>query len=279
MAQTLDSNFRVVKIKRSELRPGDVIVRSTISDDCSLARQSRPRYRRRISSVDRFDFPPDHRNRGTLTRRKQTARPYAPQDQYDSEGSVPPRGRIPASAKQRRGRGPQSDHGRGDANADSSSSSASSDLGCTSDDEKLKKKAKWKKWGAIGLAGVATIHAVHGVHETVEKTQKRRKELAEGKISEDEAKKRKNKGRWKTAADVGIAGVWIKSAYDEIKEYTEARKEHSEACERTEERHQKRIERAKAMKRGDYMGRHAINGNKREDDVADGDFDYDSDYD
>jgi hypothetical protein len=120
-----------------------------------------------------------------------------------------------------------------------------------SDDEKVKHKAKLKKWGAIGLAGVATIHAVHGVHETVEKTAARRKEVAEGKISEAEAHKRKSKGNWRTAADVGIAAVWIKSAYDEIKEYREARKEHVEACERSEERHRKRLERDKGDKRGE----------------------------
>jgi hypothetical protein len=119
------------------------------------------------------------------------------------------------------------------------------------------------KWGAIGLAGVATIHAVHGVHETMEKTTARRKELAEGKISEGEAHKRKNKGKWKTAADVSIAAVWIKSAYDEIKEYREARKEHAEACERSEERHRKRLERAKVVKRGEYKGHHFGDGYER----------------
>jgi hypothetical protein len=122
----------------------------------------------------------------------------------------------------------------------------------------LKKKAKWKKWGAVGLAGVATIHAVHGVHETVEKTRARHKELDEGEISEGEAHRRKNKGRWRNAANVGIAAVWVKSAYDEIMEYREAQKEHMEACERTEERHKQRLERAKAIKRGEYKGHHEM---------------------
>jgi hypothetical protein len=135
---------------------------------------------------------------------------------------------------------------------------SSSDLGNTDDDDKIKKKAQWKKWGAISLAGIATIHAVHGGYETYEKTQHRRRELAEGKISEDEAKQRRKRGRWRTAADVGIAGVWIKSAYDEIKEYREVKKEYSEVCEKGEERHKKRVERAKAMQSGKYSGQHEL---------------------
>jgi hypothetical protein len=141
----------------------------------------------------------------------------------------------------------------------------------------MKKKAKLKKWGAIGLAGVATIHAVHGVHETVEKTATRRRELAAGTISEGEARKKKSTGRWRTAADVGIATVWLKSAYDEIKEYREARKEHVEACERGEERHRKRLVR----KRGESRGRRGLDRRERrrfESDADDEDYD-DYDYD
>jgi hypothetical protein len=62
----------------------------------------------------------------------------------------------------------------------------------------------------------------------------------------------------RNAADVGIAAVWIKSAYDEMKEYREAKKEHAEVCENTEERHQKRIERAKQIKNREYKGHHAM---------------------
>jgi hypothetical protein len=87
--------------------------------------------------------------------------------------------------------------------------------------------------------------------------------VAEGEITEGEAHKKKNKARLKTAADVGVAAVWIKSAYDEIKEYREAKKEHAECCERQEERHQKRLERAKAIKRGEYQGHHPLDDYKK----------------
>jgi hypothetical protein len=237
---------------------------------------SRPELARRASSLDRRDFPAPYRNDGAelnrtrhrrrrrtnrreqedsqdqddsedsippqSRRRRGEGRNYArSQSHYDSEGSIPPRQRRSASARHREDKGERKL--RKDADATSSS-----DLGCTDDDKKTKKKAQWKKWAAIGLAGVATIHAVHGVHETVEKTQHRRKELAEGKISQEEAKKKKTQGRWKTAADVGIAAVWLKSAYDEIQEYREVRHEYAEVVEKGEERHKRRLERAKSAR-------------------------------
>jgi len=238
MAGYSHPNSTIIKIKRSELRPGDVLL-GPAPRDLPLGRP-RPRYLRRTSSLDRNDFSDPYRGRGTIARRREQP---DPSDQYDSEGSVPPQSRKLTSENRR-------DTDRGNSNRNRSSSASSSDLGCTDDDEKNVKKAKWKKWGAIGLAGVAGIHAVHGVYETIEKTKERRKELEEGEISEEEAKRKKNRARWKEAANVGIAGVWIKSAWDEIKEYREAQHEHAEICEKAEERHRKRIERAKANKRG-----------------------------
>jgi hypothetical protein len=122
----------------------------------------------------------------------------------------------------------------------------------------MKKKAKWKKWGAIGLAGIATIHAVHGGYETYEKTQARHKDEADGTISGKEADKKKKNAGWKTAADVGIAAVWIKGAYDEIKEYREVRKEYAEVCEKGEERHRKRLEKEKATRGAKNKGENAL---------------------
>jgi hypothetical protein len=312
MAQYYKRNTTILKVRASEIQPGDIILGPAPSDlppdlrlvrlqqprerDMPLVRLPRPGYLRRTSSLDRDDFLTSYRGTGTITRRRTRRRGQLDEDQYDSEGpiarrrtrrrdqpdsqdqynsedivarrrtrrrdqpdlqdqygsegSIPPRSRRSASTKQKR---QQSNR---DGNA--SSSASSSDLGCTDDDEKSKKKAQWKKWGAIGLAGVATIHAVHGAHETFEKTQARRKELAEGEISEGEAHKKRNKAKWRTAADVGIAAVWIKSAYDEIKEYREAKKEHSEVCGRGEERHRKRLERSKAIKSGEYKGHHPL---------------------
>ncbi|QDS68970.1 hypothetical protein FKW77_008916 [Venturia effusa] len=250
----------VIRVRRSEVQPGDVILGPAPLERSVAPRRPRPQYSRRSSSLDGdkfFQLAP--------SRRRELAGRRDPRDeneqQYDSEGSVPPRARRPLPARQSR----QRDGRERSRNAedDTSSSVSSSDLGCTDDDEKSKKKARLKKWGAIGLAGVATIHAVSGVHSTIEKRKKRQEELAHGDISEEEAERRRNKGRWKNAANVGIAAVWIKGAVDEIKEYREVAKEYEETCEKGEERHRRRVERAKAITRGEYQGTHKLTPEER----------------
>lgn len=265
MAQYGYSNPRsnVIRVRRSEVQPGDVILGPAPPERSLVSRRPRPRptYPRRASSLDGDDFyERDSRGRGQLARRTDPRGQY---DQpYDSEGSVPPRARraIPPKPNRQRDGRERNRTGRDDT---SSSSESSSDLGCTDDDDKSKKKAKLKKWGAIGLAGVATIHAVSGVHSTIEKGKKRREELADGDISEEEAERKRNKGRWKNAANVGVAAIWIKGAVDELKEYREAAKEHRETNKKSEERHQMRIERARAITRGEYQGTHRLTPKER----------------
>jgi hypothetical protein len=261
-------NSAVIRVRRSDVQPGDVIL-GPAPRDLPLATRPRPRpqYLRRASSLDGDDFyGPGPRGRGQVARRRDPRDQY---HQYDSEGSIPPRSRRPIPPRQNRQKDNRNRSGKVDSSS-SSSSASSSDLGCTSDDEKLKKKAKLKKWGSIGLAGVATIHAVAGVHSTIEKRKKNREELQEGEISEHEAERRRNKGRWRNAANLGIAAVWIKGAVDEIKEYREATKEHQETIEKSEERHLKRIERAKAIKKGEYKGHHVLDEDERRKYLRDG---------
>lgn len=248
----------VIRVRRSDVKPGDVILGPAPAERSLVPRQRpRPQYPRRASSLDGDDFyDRNPRGRGQVIRRRN------PRDDYDSEGSVPPRSRRPIPSRQNRPQRDERERNR-KGKDEGSSSVSSSDLGCTDDDEKIKKKAKLKKWGSIGLAGVATVHAVAGVHSTIEKRKKRQEELADGEISEEEADKIRNKGRWRNAANVGIAAVWIKSAVDEIKEYREASKEHREIIEKGEERHRMRIERAKAIKRGEYRGTHRLSPEER----------------
>jgi hypothetical protein len=78
-----------------------------------------------------------------------------------------------------------------------------------------------------GLATVATIHAVHGVYGGVQKRKQRMKELEEGKITPEEARKRRIKANTKDALSVGLAALGIKGAYGEWKEVNEKRKENS----------------------------------------------------
>lgn len=231
-------NSVVLRIPRSEIKHGDVIL-GPAPRDLPIAR--RPRLDRRASSLDRDDFRVSRNDTGArVTRYRQE------QDPYESEASIAPRARPRAPGRR----------GQRRTTERSSSPSSSSDLGSTTDDEKQKHKAKLKKWGSIALAGVATIHMVHGVHETVEKARERRQELAEGDISGSEAERRKRKARWKNAANVGIAAVWVKSAVDEIKEYREAKHEHVELIEKAEERHRKRVERDRAIMSGQYRQRY-----------------------
>jgi len=268
-----NANSAVIRVRRSEVQPGDVILGPAPPERSLVPRQRpRPQYPRRASSLDGDDFyRPNPRRRGQVLRRRDPRDQYG---QYDSEGSVPPRDRCSIPQRQNQQRGNRN----GTDKDDTSSSASSSNLGCTSDDEKIKKKAKLKKWGSIGLAGVATIHAVAGVHSTIEKRKKNREELEEGEISEAEAEKRRNKGRWRNAANVGIAAVWIKGAVDEIKEYREATKEHQEIIEKSEERHRKRIERAKAIKKGEYKGSHHLNDEERRKYLRDVEEDSDRDH-
>jgi hypothetical protein len=278
MAQYSNYNTTILKVRPSEVQDGDIILGPAspqLPINLPPLHLPQPRYLRRVSSLDRDDFSVPYSDRRITARgysrrqdrpdrerydslesvaRSHTRRRRRPvlRDRYDSDGSIPPQSRRSPRTKQEQKRQ------QSNRNSSSSSSSSSSDLGCTEDDEKNEKKAKWKKWGTIGLAAVATSHAVHGAHETFEKAQARRKELAEGKISEGEAHKKKKNARLRTAAEVGIAGIWVKGAYDELNEYREAKKEHAEIREKSEKRHQKRLERAKAMKRGDYRGTHAM---------------------
>jgi hypothetical protein len=283
MSQYSNYNTTILKVRPSEIQDGDIVLGPTpqqLPITLPPLHLPRPRYLRRVSSLDRDDFSVPYSDRRIATRRytrrqdgpdrdryesadsvarKPRRRRHQPvfRDRYDSDGSIPPQPRRPLRRKQEQKRQ------KSNRNSSSSSSSSSSDLGCTEDDEKNEKKAKWKKWGTIGLATVATIHAVHGAHETFEKAQARRKELAEGKISEGEAHKKKKNARLRTVAEVGIAGVWVKGAYDELMEYREAKKEHAEIREKSEKRHRKRLERAEAIKRGDYRGSHAMDDHDR----------------
>lgn len=262
MAQYGYTNPRsdVIRVRRSEVQTKDVILGPAPLERSLVPRRPRPHYLRRASSLD-GDHASDPRGRGQLERRRDPQHQY--DQQYDSEGSIPPRARRPIHSKEARLRDCRYRNCKGRDGTSSSSSDSSSDLGCTDDDEKSKKKALLKKWGAIGLAGVATIHAVSGVHSTIEKRKKRQEELADREISEEEAERRRNRGRWKNAANVGVAAIWIKGAVDEIKEYREAAKEHRESCEKSEERHRMRIERARAITRGEYQGTHKLTSQER----------------
>lgn len=135
-------------------------------------------------------------------------------------------------------------HHTGDPETDSDS-----DLGSSSGEEKEVKKGQRKSMITAGLATVATIHAGHSVYQSYEKRQERKKQVAEGEISKEEARKLKNKGRLQDAASIGIAALGIKGAYSEWNEMREHRAEMSEYKEKMQRHREKRAARREKLER------------------------------
>ena len=141
-----------------------------------------------------------------------------------------------------------------DKKGGSSSSESSSDVCSSSEDERRTKKMKGKEYITGALAAVATIHAAHSVYSSMEARDKRHKEVEEGKMSVEEARKKKNKARLQDAAAIGIAALGIKSAYSEWQEVQENRQELAEAQEERKKNHEKRmrkLEKYGSLKPGD----------------------------
>ncbi|KGO78114.1 hypothetical protein PITC_041450 [Penicillium italicum] len=136
-----------------------------------------------------------------------------------------------------------------------SSSESDSDLGDSSDEKKQRKKLKRDMLLTGGLASVATIHAAHNVYSGIEKRKERMKQLKEGEITPEEARKRRMKANTKDALSIGLAALGIKGAYGEWKEVMEKRKENAHFQEECFQRAAKR-ERRRARSQGAPSRRH-----------------------
>ena len=146
-----------------------------------------------------------------------------------------------------------------------SSESSSSEVCSSSEDERRTKKMKGKEYLTGALAAVATIHAAHSVYNSMEARDKRHKEVEEGKMSAEEARKKKNKARLQDAAAIGIAALGIKSAYSEWQEVQENRQELAEAQEERKKNHEKRmrkLEKYGCLKPGDKEKEKAYAGQR-----------------
>lgn len=140
------------------------------------------------------------------------------------------------------------DRDRGSKRDSSTDSESSTDM------EERRKKLRGKELITAGLATVATIHAAHGVYSSMVASENRRKQVSEGEITPEEARKRKSKNMLQDAAAVGIAALGIKSAYSEWKEMNEQR--HS-----VKELETRRRKRRKARERREREARqNALNG-------------------
>ncbi|KAJ5587738.1 uncharacterized protein N7459_003503 [Penicillium hispanicum] len=180
--------------------------------------RSRERRHHRDSRYDEYsdsDADSDYRSRDP--RRGRGSRDVGRYRSSNDRKSTP---HPPTSAPQQDGaRSPNSGH--------RSSSESDSDLGNSSDEKKQRKKMKRDMLLTSGLATVATIHAAHGVYSSVQKRKERRKQVAEGEITPEEARKRRIKANTVDAFSVGLAALGIKGAYGEWKEVNEKRKESS----------------------------------------------------
>ncbi|KAI9837923.1 MAG: hypothetical protein M1837_002662 [Sclerophora amabilis] len=121
-----------------------------------------------------------------------------------------------------------------------------------SDEERRRKKMKGKEILTAGLATVATIHAAHGIYGSMEARDARTTAVAQGKMSEEEAKALKKKALFQDTASVGLAALGVKGAYSEWKTAGKERKENQELKEKVE-RH-RRIADRRNLKRSKSTG-------------------------
>ena len=134
------------------------------------------------------------------------------------------------------------------AAANKRSNSSSSDSSMDSETEKkTRRKMRGKEYLTAGFATVATLNAAHELYESVEARNKRHKEVMEGTLSPEEARKKKAKAQMKDAVAVGIAGLGVKGAYDTWRETQETRKECHEFDERRAEHRRKKLERSRSL--------------------------------
>ncbi|KAJ9236597.1 hypothetical protein DTO169E5_5588 [Paecilomyces variotii] len=124
-----------------------------------------------------------------------------------------------------------------------------------SDEKRMRKKMRRNEFLTAGLATVATIHAAHNVVKSIEKRKKRQEQLKEGKITPEEARKRKQKALLGDAASIGLAALGIKGAISEWKEAKEKREEAHKFMHECEERRRKREARRTRSHSASYPSR------------------------
>jgi hypothetical protein len=130
----------------------------------------------------------------------------------------------------------------------------SSDSESTTDMEIKRRKLKGKELITAGLATVATIHAAHGVYSSMQASEKRRKQVSEGDITPQEARKLKSKNMLQDAAAVGIAALGIKAAFSEWKEMNEYRQNMHELEQRRRKRRKARERREREARQNALAG-------------------------
>lgn len=164
-------------------------------------------------------------------------------DGYEGTGAHPGAGMLASRENPEMRQMRQRDNARGGTSSSSES---------TSDMEQKRKRMRGKELLTAGVATVATIHAAHGVYSSMVASENRRKLVAQGKLSPEEARKRKSKNAVQDAAAVGLAALGIKGAFSEWKGMNEQRHEiqELEAKRRKKRKQRERGERQQRMGMG-----------------------------
>lgn len=218
--------------------------------------------RRKSKTYDDYDDRSDRNGGYRDSRDVGPLTPYAPAPGNPAANGPGPATGAPRSLSASRAPGGQyaldyGPHHTGDPETDSES-----DLGSSSGEEKERKKSRRKSILTAGLASVATIHAGNSIYQSAGKRQARKKALAEGDITQEQAKRERNKARLQDAASVGIAALGIKGAYsewEEMREHNKKMKEDKEAMERHKQKRDARRKKADILaaeryKRSGYTG-------------------------
>ncbi|EON67479.1 hypothetical protein W97_06733 [Coniosporium apollinis CBS 100218] len=197
--------------------------------------RSKSRRRSRSSSAD--SYVPS-RGRRYKSNNKRSGRS---DDGYEGTGAHPGAGMLASRENPEMRQMRQRDNAR---RGTSSSSESTTDM------EQKRKRMRGKEFLTAGVATVATIHAAHGVYSSMVASENRRKLVAEGKLSAEEARKRKSKNALQDAAAVGIAALGIKSAFSEWKEMNEQRHEIQELEAKRRKKRKQRERRERQQRTG-----------------------------
>ena len=166
---------------------------------------------------------PDTRSQGGTDQRRDPASRGIDQ----SEANGPGNGALVGAGAAGAGAGALATRGGGGGqdggNEKGNAGGENTDSSTTSDMEIKRKRMRGKELLTAGLATIATIHAAHGVYSSMEAHETRHKQVAEGEITPEEARKKQTKAWVQDAAAVGIAALGIKGAFSEWKEMNEHR--------------------------------------------------------
>jgi hypothetical protein len=180
---------------------------------------------------------------------------YRSYDAYESEGSVPPRNRgamvrrndntntvaYPAAANGMADRnGPATNGTKSENNGDDDSDDESSVMS-SSEDEHQEEKKKRDKLITGGIATIATLNAAANVYNSMKMREARSKQLADGQITKDEAKRQRYKHHLQDAAAIGVSAICVKGAYAKWQQTTEKHREHRDHKKERQERSEKRL--------------------------------------